>query len=364
MTKNISIVVLVAISVLLFGCRKNAERKQHEPAPVEEVRHEANICEGKISQTWHEMPALPESRAWGCAVNVGNAVYMIGGVAVSDNLETKEYDPEQFPQPRSVIWRYDLRDGLDGRWYSFRDMPVPVAGAACVAYRHKIYVMGGYTIEQGAKKNTPLLQIYDTKQDLWSFGPEMTEARVWGAAVVVGEVICVAGGVGKNFSNSVECLEDDYAGVTVVEPRWTNIGEFENGRYGLGAIAKESNILLFGGDVWEKDSHTDYDTVQVFGFGTGASKVLYRLEQATSAIIGTQRWNKSYLYIQGNIWDASNPYCGIVKIGTVPAAPDEFDRVYHGFSYPGVAAVLGGVMVIGGGSNGAPTARTMVFCTN
>ncbi len=349
--KMVNGLAVLAVAVVALGCTKSSQSLTPHRTPT------LSVCKAGEAGTWKELRSLPVERGYVCAISDGDLIYVIGGVGDSDNPQTTADDHLQFPQPRETMVRYQPQepDNIDIRRIG-SDLPVAVAGAACAVYGNKIFVMGGYTGEQEHHQNSNVLQVFDLSTSSWIQGPNMNEARAWGAAVVVGDRICVVGGVGKGYSDTVECYDPDDSG-------WQKVGQISQGRYGLGAIAYDDKIYVYGGDYWQDNIDHNLDTIEQFDLKSGRSEIVGHISEATSAIIGIAGpAGRNYLYIQGHIWDATDP-TKLVEIGQVPASPQEFDRVYHGFAYPAVTVIPDGIVILGGGGSGAPSNNVKVLCT-
>ncbi len=120
-------------------------------------------------------------RYHGAAVVEGR-IYVFGGESVT------WIRPDQ--RNESAVEIYELSSG---RISQGARMPTPRAHAAVVAFKGRIYVIGGVRIDHNASLQTGLVEIYDPATDRWSTGPAMPTARECGAAVV-GEFIFVPGG--------------------------------------------------------------------------------------------------------------------------------------------------------------------------
>ena len=348
---------LMVMVTLLGACADDSTRRQNTTPS----QSSAALCAPEDRGTWKELQPLVVPRAYACGVYYDGHVYIIGGVSNSDDPKTLEDDHLQFPQPREMVLRYDPRSTPTDIVGLFTDLPVPVAGAACVVHDNKVWVMGGYTGEQETHKNSNLFQVYDFKTDSWSQGPHMNEPRSWGAAVVVNDQVCMAGGAGhKKYSDSVECYRPG-------DSNWKVVGTISQGRYGLGGFVHDGKIFLSGGN-WFDVANVDHnvDSIEEFDPLAGTSKIVGYLPEATSAIIGvTGMDGRGYLYIQGRIWDATDPTTYLLEIDQVPAmSPREFNYVYEGWSFPVVVPVPGGLLVAGGGSSAAPTRSVKLLCLN
>ena len=108
---------------------------------------------------WELNEPMPTSRAEQVGVVIDAKIYVIGGFDVNGNaLATVEV--------------YDTRNES---WSSVSPMPEGRDHPAAAVYDGKIYVVGGY--EQGWRKATNSLFIFDPKSDEWTIGKNMPTPR-------------------------------------------------------------------------------------------------------------------------------------------------------------------------------------------
>ncbi len=132
--------------------------------------------------TWSTISSMPEART---AVNnataqVGGAVYVAGGLDGSGAVATS-------------LLRYDPATDT---WEELPDMPEPTWNAIAVEYDGKLYVFGGFRATTGTLLPSSRNRIYDPFADEWTDGATMPVPRGGAGVAVVGDLIHVVGGLG------------------------------------------------------------------------------------------------------------------------------------------------------------------------
>jgi N-acetylneuraminic acid mutarotase len=216
------------------------------------------------TDTWRQLPELPEARHHGMAAVVVGRLFFIGGYTQGGN-------------PSLAVWEL-----VDGAWRNSQPLPLPAAAAAAVATDDAIYLVGGvpdglfhrYDVAAGrwSALTPPMTQrehvaaaiveeevwaiagrwmgeifdtteIYDPEAESWREGPTLTEPRSGFGAAVVGKVVIVAGG---------EVFDPDQALTSVerlnAEPEgWFPIESLPHGLHGNPLLAIGGDVYLPGG---------------------------------------------------------------------------------------------------------------------
>jgi N-acetylneuraminic acid mutarotase len=173
------------------------------------------------TNTWRQLPELPEPRHHGMAAALGDRLFFFGG-----------YTPSDDPSP--AVWEL-----VEGVWQTRAPLTAPVAAASAVVLGDVIYVVGG--VPDG------FLQAYDAEADGWAILQAPTTQREHVAAAVLdGEVWAIAGRwMGEIFDTSeiYDTAADGWrAGPRLNEPR-----------SGFGAAVIGEEIIVAGGEVFDPD---------------------------------------------------------------------------------------------------------------
>jgi hypothetical protein len=111
------------------------------------------------SQTWKDLPALPEARSSHDAALVGDTLYVVGGWKIAGDDTTWH----------TTAWSMDL-SSTEPQWVEIAKPPFVRRAMATVAHRGKLFVLGGMNEKGGPTKS---VAIYDPNADTWSEGAEL-----------------------------------------------------------------------------------------------------------------------------------------------------------------------------------------------
>lgn len=139
-----------------------------------------------IGDRWSRGPDLPDVRHHPAAAAIGSDVYVTGGARRALNWT-----------PERTAWV--LRSG-GARWEAVAPMPEGRLGHQMVAFRGKLYVLGG-------RGDSSRVEIYDPVRDRWTFGAQMPAKRDHLAAAVLGTRIYAIGGRDEDVSALVDVYD-------------------------------------------------------------------------------------------------------------------------------------------------------------
>jgi non-specific serine/threonine protein kinase len=179
------------------------------------------------SDQWTALQPAQLSRTEVAAARVGRFIYVMGGFEQSSGGTT------------AATERYDLRRD---RWRRVRSMPVGLNHPAAVAYRGRVYVIGGYTGRGDLRGEVASLYRYDPRQDRWSRLPAAPTKRAAHAAGVIGGKLYVAGGANSRDGALATLEIYDFA-----RRRWSRGPNMAKAREHLaGAVAGGAFYVLAG----------------------------------------------------------------------------------------------------------------------
>ncbi len=165
------------------------------------------------TNSWEELPMLPEPRSTHDAVVLDGVLYVLGGWCMTGGSASNAYFCDD-------AYSFDLKDP-QADWKPLSDPPFFRRALATAAVNGKIYVLGGLTEEGKVEKN---VDIYDIDSKTWSRGPELPGGRLQGfapSAFGIDNRLFVSGvdGLVHRLSDSGESWE---AVAKLAEPRLTH----------------------------------------------------------------------------------------------------------------------------------------------
>jgi N-acetylneuraminic acid mutarotase len=169
---------------------------------------------------WQSETAMPAPKADFSLVAVDGRLYALGGV--SDDQSIFVFDPED------KSWEtLDVPEGLTRR------------GAGVTVVEDVIYVIGGHA--DGQTRNT--VDIYDPRENLWSDGPDLPDARSGVAAAYYRGRIHVFGGRGEDQRVTLSA----HSSLAVGDQSWTDEAELPAPRTAADAAVLNEGIFVVGG---------------------------------------------------------------------------------------------------------------------
>jgi|tagenome__1003787_1003787.scaffolds.fasta_scaffold20971569_2 hypothetical protein len=163
--------------------------------------------------------------------------------------------------------RYDI---VRDRWTRVANMPVALNHAAAVAYRGRVYVLGGYSSRTGLDDEVATLYRYDPRRDRWRRLPSMPTAHGALAVGVIGGRLYAAGGAGQGGVHAELEIYD------FKQRRWSRGPAMAVARDHLaGAVAGGRFYALAG----RARGHGNYDVVEAYNPRTRRWRTLPRMQK-------------------------------------------------------------------------------------
>lgn len=214
--------------------------------------------------SWTSKKVLPTGTSDFLAVTVGDKIYMIGGaVAAGTTIATvTEYDP--------VIDEYSNKTAASAGRNRY----------AAAVVGTKIYIIGGLAVNDwvantGTEKTT---WIYDTADDTWTVGPELTTSRSDFCAFTVGTKIYAVGGYTLNWEtlDSVEVLD-----TSATTPAWAAAPSLPDNRGDVTCASSGGKGYAIGG-FHDPTANISFDN-------TAFKETMYELDVIGSATAWTTK---------------------------------------------------------------------------
>jgi Kelch motif protein len=142
-----------------------------------------------VSNSWSETTSMPTPRHHHVSAVVNGELYIIGGRILTD---AQESNLTNFSDMLTNLNDNEKFDPVNKTWSIQEQMPTKRSGMAAEVYpvNGNIYVFGGENLT-GAYNVT---EIYDTKANKWSSGPDMPTPRLALEAVAIDNQIYILGG--------------------------------------------------------------------------------------------------------------------------------------------------------------------------
>lgn len=197
---------------------------------------------------WQSLAPLPEPRANLAAAALDGIFYVAGGsyhragdeagIVLSDELLA-----------------YHV---ADDRWTPVGTLPGPLAGAALLAHRESLYLLGGWdgtAMHDEIWRYRPSTASASGAPLPWELVGRLPEASAFFGATVVGDEIYVVGGYNGQH-------ELDQAWVyQIATGEWRQLASLATPRSGLSVVYDGLAVLALGGGGWTRrvDTHERYD---------------------------------------------------------------------------------------------------------
>jgi len=234
--------------------------QNQEGRPKEGVR--TILAYDPVRNVWVDVDDLPEPRHGAAARVIGDQLVVHGGSAdwrepVATTVLIRFRDAWRPRKPMPVALG-DVAAGVLGgslivvgegspatliydldsaRWENpdrASKRPFPGHHHAAESWNGKLYLFGGF----GAEGKT---QIYDPRTDRWEMGAPVPFAAGSSASAVIGDTICVAGGIiGERTTNQAACYDP-------VRNSWTAAAPMKQPRNHTAAASDGKRMYVFGG---------------------------------------------------------------------------------------------------------------------
>ena len=157
-----------------------------------------------LANRWEKRASMPTKRYWINAEVIDGKIYAIGG-EVSPRLGV--------PLADQFFTRIEEYNPRTNQWRKLRDMPMSRFAFDTVAVDKKVYLIGGYALNNGFERVTSV-DVYEPSLNRWTAIPPIPVGKI-APAVAVNGVIYVLGGFvgGTRFSQAVEAFDTGFRAV-------------------------------------------------------------------------------------------------------------------------------------------------------
>ncbi|MCM3701084.1 kelch-like protein [Paenibacillus macerans] len=186
-----------------------------------------------LTDTWTKGVNVPVANSWSTSVSIDNLIYVFGGTdddskyeksvyvynTINNTWSKKKETPFTFPasvdQINGKIYATGTTNGTDTFIYEYD--PVndswnivtqvsPRKGAALIAYNNKLYLLGGYLIDNDDSP-VDLAEVYDLKTNQVSEFTKLTFPRWQHSSVIVDNNLFVIGGTTGDILGILKTVE-------------------------------------------------------------------------------------------------------------------------------------------------------------
>lgn len=174
--------------------------------------------------SWTPLAPMPETRAAGALVTVGDKLYVVGGFTQQGELATS-----------TLV--YDVEAAA---WSSIEGMADPREHLTAVVHQGDVIVMGGRKGDPATNSRT--VERFDPRTGRWSSLPSMLETRSGHACALVADrfVGCMGGEDAYGVFPTAEVYD-------LRRDRWTRLPALNPGRTGLAAGSYKGRLYSFFG---------------------------------------------------------------------------------------------------------------------
>jgi N-acetylneuraminic acid mutarotase len=179
---------------------------------------------------WTARAPMPVARAGSPAVTVGDSIYVFGGRDLN-----------------GVLARVDIYNPAKDAWTEGPPMLAAVWNSMAAAAGQKVYVMGGISGTGDRREAVRIVQILDLDENTWRYGPELPYG-LQGAAVAVykGQIYVIGGRTGTGQGAQAMAV----ANVLALDPAagaWAERSPLPDARTGAQAVVVKDLIIVAGG---------------------------------------------------------------------------------------------------------------------
>lgn len=176
----------------------------------------------------------------------------------------------------------DALDVSHGVWRRLPDLPYPVHHAGVAALAGRLYVIGGYGVNDGAAQAR--VQTYDPSAKLWTEAASLSSGRGAFGCVAVDGALYVLGGAAEHLNGPVVSAVDRY---DPARAHWETIAELPTPREHLAAACLGTTIWTIGGRANGDESADFAAAVEVLDLPSGTWRALPDLPTPRSGLGAT-----------------------------------------------------------------------------
>jgi len=225
-------VPLAMAALLTAGCGDPGEPARPSPSPTSASPPTSTPVPAGLA--WRQLTPAPTERTEVTAAAVGSDVYLVGG----------------YQRDGATVPTVEVYDTRRDRWRTGPGLPLAVNHAMAATIGGAVHVFGGYTAD-----GKPSPSAFRLDRGRWRRLADLPAGRAAGTAMVVGDNVYLAGGIGPDGLARTMLVFDAAAN------RWSVAPGPPTPREHLGGAAVDGKVYTIGGRV---SGRGDLDAVEVF----------------------------------------------------------------------------------------------------
>ncbi|QEF99141.1 N-acetylneuraminate epimerase precursor [Stieleria maiorica] len=209
-----------------------------------DLRSQASVTEyNPETETWTDLPELPEARSSLDAAVLGDHVYVFGGWRLDGQSSESQW--------HQTAWSLDLSQP-EAAWQPVKTPPFKRRAITVAAHDEKLFVIGGMNSDG---KPTTRVDVYDPEQQTWSEAPSLPGSGMAG----FGAASFATGG--KLYVSTMDGLLHRLSGDG---QRWETIAKGPLARFFHRMLPTgENTLLMVGGANMQIGKFTRIDQIQI-----------------------------------------------------------------------------------------------------
>jgi N-acetylneuraminic acid mutarotase len=170
-----------------------------------------------LTGRWRKRTRMPTKRTWVDAAVMNNKIYAIGG-EISPRLGV--------PLADAILTKIEEYNPKTDRWRKLPDMPMFKFAYSTVAVDRKIYLIGGYSLDNGFK-DLASVDVYEPSLKRWGSIPALPSPKMAPSVAVNGVIYVLGGFVRGRFSQAVQTFDTGFRAVSPKDKLSTRWGEMK-----------------------------------------------------------------------------------------------------------------------------------------
>jgi N-acetylneuraminic acid mutarotase len=230
------------------------------------------ITSPAMAQSWSEGATMPTPRSEITATNIGDDIYVIGGLDKSEDV-------------LDVVEVYNVKNNS---WKSAASLPQPLHHTAATSYDGKIYVVGGFISREWIPTNQ--LFIYEPTKNQWTEGNPMPTPRgALNALFVNGTLYAIGGQDNARISNMNEAYDP-------LTNKWISKPSMPTGRDHAASATIDNKIYVSGGRLAGSSPYVNVNVNEIYDTETEKWTAVEPMQSKRSGIAAAAINNSFFVF--------------------------------------------------------------------